>query len=138
MVTTWNVVSFLPPPAHLPVLEMASDTSGSWGCGAWHQLAWFQVCWDARSQNLPISVKEPIPILLASATWGRAWQGWQVICHCDNQAVLGCLNSRTSRQKDIMHLLRCLTFIEAWFYCFLHVYPKYINTKLNYLADDLS
>ena len=35
-VRQWNRKSFLPPPEHLPVLEIFSDASGSWGCGAWH------------------------------------------------------------------------------------------------------
>lgn len=29
----WNGVSFLPPPADLPCLQIASDASGSWDCG---------------------------------------------------------------------------------------------------------
>ena len=35
-----------------------------------------------------------------------------------------------------MHLLRCLVLIEATHQCFLH--PVYIDTKSNYLVDDLS
>ncbi len=35
-----------------------------------------------------------------------------------------------------MHLLCCLVFIEAHHQCFL--YPTYIDTKANHLADDLS
>ena len=35
-VEDWNGILFLPPPTHLPQLQMASDASGSWGCGAWH------------------------------------------------------------------------------------------------------
>lgn len=35
-----------------------------------------------------------------------------------------------------MHLLRCLVFIEVTHKCFL--YPTYVDTKANHLADDLS
>ena len=35
-----------------------------------------------------------------------------------------------------MHLLRCLVFIEAHYACYL--FPTYIDTKANHLADDLS
>ena len=35
-----------------------------------------------------------------------------------------------------MHLLRCLVFVEAFHHCYL--YPTYIDTKSNHLADDLS
>ena len=132
----WNGISFLPTPDQLPTLELTSDASGSWDCGAWHLRAWFQLPWDAQSQSLSIAEKELIPIILACAMWGKSWCGHRVICHCDNQVVVACLRSRTSKVKGIMHLLRCLVFVEARHRCSLH--PTYINTKLNHLADDLS
>ena len=70
-ISQWNGVSFLPTPSHLPAVEMASDASGSWGCGAWHNNLWFQLPWDSRSRPLSIAAKELLPILLACAIWGR-------------------------------------------------------------------
>ena len=135
-VEDWNGISFLPPPAHLPHLQMASDASGSWGCGAWHGHSWFQLRWDRRSADLPIMVKELIPIVLAGAVWGPAWYGRRVVCLCDNQAVVACLHSRSSRESHIMHMLRALAFVEAK-HSFV-VAAQYIDTKANHLADDLS
>ena len=132
----WNGVSFLLPPAHLPRVRMTSDASGSWGCGAWHGSAWFQVTWDHRSLPLLIAEKELIPIVLGCATWGQRWSGHLVECFCDNQVVISCIRSRTSRHKGIMHLLRCLVFVEARFG--FSIMPVYISTKANFLADDLS
>ena len=134
--TRWNGVSFLPPPSHLPMTEFTSDASGSWGCGAWHRLSWFQVQWGPRSQALSIAQKELIPIILACDAWGSSWHSQQVLCHCDNQVVVACLRSRTSKDRGLMHLLRCLVFVEAHTQCFLH--PTYIDTKANHLADALS
>ena len=57
-------------------------------------------------------------------------------CHCDNQVVVAALRGRTSKAKGIMHLLRCLVFIEAHNDC--NIYSSYIDTKSNHLADDLS
>ena len=76
-VVSWNGVSFLPPPPHLPQLLMASDVSGSWGCGAWYLSHWFQLQWDASSALLPIMVKELLAVVLACATWGLTWRGSQ-------------------------------------------------------------
>ena len=129
----WNGVSFLLQPGRLPTVDMTSDASGSWGCGAWHNRSWFQVQWGQRSQTLSIAEKELIPILLA---WGRAWSGHRVVCHCDNQVVVSCLRSRTCKHKGLMHLIRCLVFLEAWLG--FYIVPVYINTKANDLADDLS
>lgn len=135
-VQQWNGISFLQPPSCLPALEMTSDASGSWGCGAWHHNSWFQLCWDKRVQPLSIAEKELIPIILACATWGNTWHDCQVTCHCDNQVIVACLRSRTSKQKGIMHLLRCLVYIEATYG--FHLTAVYIDTKANFLADDLS
>ena len=59
-------------------------------------------------------------------------RGW----HCDNQAVVSCLQSRTSRHPTLMHLRRNLVYVEArsGFYLYL----VYIDTHANHLTDDLS
>lgn len=134
--TKWNGVSYLHPPASLPEVHVFSDASGSWGCAAWHGGAWFQVQWDVRVSSLSIAEMELIPIILACEVWGRSWAGCQVVCHCDNQAVVADLRSRTSKHKGMMHLLRCLVFVEASIQCAL--FPTYIDTNSNHLADDLS
>ena len=135
-VSCWNGISFLPNPHQLPLIHMASDASGHWGCGAFTGGRWFQVQWDDRTQSLPITVKELLPILLAGALWGHSWSNHRVVCHCDNQAVVACLLSRTSRHRGLMHLLRNLVFIEAH-HSFVLV-PRYIDRYSNHLADDLS
>ncbi len=132
----WNGTSLLTTPTHMPHVVMTSDASGSWGCGAWHLHLWFQLAWDYRSSLLTIAEKELLPIVLACATWGRLWHGHRVTCRCDNQAVVACLRSRTSRSGGLMHLLRCLSFVEA---CYnMHIDAVYIDTHANHLADDLS
>ena len=135
-IVQWNGVSFLPPPRWLPAQELATDASGSWGCWAWHEVHWFQVQWDRTSLPLPIVVKELLPIVLACEQWGAGWNGRLIRCHCDNQAVVACLRSRTSKNRHCLHMLRALALIEAR-HCF-HLQPQYINTRANHLADDLS
>ena len=105
------------PHSHLPQLDMSPDASGSWGCGAWRQSHWLQVQWGPQSQSLSITEKELVPIILACDLWGRAWQGRRVRCHCDNQVVVACLRSRTSKSEGLMHLLHCLVFEEAQHQC---------------------
>ena len=134
----WNGISYLPPPSFLPQLNLyfTTDASGSWGCGAWHGTSWFKVKWDSRAHHLGIAEKELIPIVIACFIWGNPWYGHQIRCYCDNQAIVACLHSRTSKQKGIMHLLRCLLFVEAQRNC--NLTPAYISTEANHLADDLS
>ena len=87
-------------------------------------------------REISLSQRSYFPSSWHVTSWGKSWCERQVICHCDNQVVVACLRSRTSKVKGIMHLLRCLVFIEAHYNCSLC--PAYITTKCNHLADDLS
>ena len=132
----WNGVSFLQPPQALPMVEITTDASGTWGCGAWHNTSWFQVPWDTRASSLSIAAKEFVPLILACAAWGQSWHACQVRCRCDNQVVVAALRTRSSRDSGVMHLLRCLIYVEAQIGCRLQ--GEYIDTHSNHLADDLS
>ena len=112
-ISEWNGVALMlrPTDEHL---HFSSDAAGSWGCGASWNRHWFQVQWDAQSLPLSITIKEMLPVILAAAIWGEQWHGKQAICYCDNQAVVAVLSSRTSREANLMHMLRCLFYIEAF------------------------
>ena len=72
----------------VPGGAVTSDASGSWGCGAYSGSQWFQLQWNHNLQSKSISVKEMVPIIIATAIWGRSWKGKLIICHCDNQSVV--------------------------------------------------
>ncbi len=132
----WNGISCFPQPPHRNYLTMTSDASGTWGCGAWHNTSWFQIQWDATAYPLTIAEKELIPIIIGCVVWGKTWENHGVTCFCDNQVVVASLSSKTSKHPGLMHLIRCLAFAEAKLNFTLH--PRYINTRANFLADDLS
>eukprot|EP00731_Ephydatia_muelleri_P011099 Em0005g1685a len=79
-----------------PTSEFASDASGSWGCGAHTTDSWIQIRWDEQSLPFSITIKELLPIMVAAVVWGTRWRAQKVLCHCDNQAVVAILNSRSS------------------------------------------
>ena len=58
-----------------------------------------------------------------------------MLCHCDNQVEVAAIQSRTSAQTQIMHLLRCLFFIEASSNFSLAM--EYITSTDNAIADAL-
>lgn len=118
--------SFLLPLSYLSYT--LCPTPRLWG---WHQRSWLQWQWDVRGQQLSIAEKELIPIILEGAIWG----GRQVICHCDNQVVVACIRSCSSKHPGLMHLLRCLLFVEAQSQ--FHSHPLYNNTVANHLAEEL-
>ena len=119
-------------------LSIVSDASGSWGCAAIFSQEWFQLRWEglgeARQQT--ITVKELLPIVIAAALWGAQWAGKTVRAQCDNAAVVAVLRSRTSRESEVMHLLRCLAFLEAKHSCCM--VATHIQGSQNILADALS
>ena len=111
----WNGRALLPHPTRDPV-EFASDASGSWGCGAWSDAQWFQVEWPHGGVE-HITFKELAAAVMALAIWGRAWRGQSVWGKCDNMAAVQVVGSRLCKDPTLMHLLRCLFFLEAHFQC---------------------
>ncbi len=55
--------------AHLNV-QLTSDAPGKCGCGAFYDRHWFQLQWQESVQQMHITTKELIPIVLAAAIWG--------------------------------------------------------------------
>ena len=133
--STWNGSSLI-VHNNSDEAHVTSDASGSWGCGAWHGSKWFQLPWEQSMSPLHIAAKELIPIIVAAAIWGQEWKGKRVISHCDNMAVVAVINSRYSKDEYLMHMLRCLFFIEAHHQFLLSA--VHIAGVKNTLADSLS
>ena len=131
----WNGVAVFPLSAP-PSFDITSDASGQWGCGAWSLTSWFQFQWPPTASQHHISFLELFAVLLACAVWGNRWHGSRVRCLCDNQAAVHTIASRSSRDPTLMHLLRCLFFMEAWFQ--FELVAVHIPGTLNTRADDLS
>ena len=64
------------------------------------------------------------------------WNNQQVVVHCDNEAAVVVLNSGYSRDPHIMHLLRALIFIKAWYQ--INMTVCHISSKVNMVADAIS
>ena len=135
-VQDWNGIALFPrlPPGPTVI----SDASGSWGCGAFcpDTLMWFQQQWSPGFISSSIAVKELVPIVIGAAIWGNKWRGTVVLFKSDNQAVVTALNSRSARNPQLSHLLRCLFFFEAH-HQFEHR-AQHIAGRLNVAADALS
>ena len=52
-------------------------------------LGWFRGQWP---EDVDISVKELVPVVIAAALWGRHWTSEHVCFHSDNMAVVSILN----------------------------------------------
>lgn len=123
-------------PPESPAFTLVSDASGSWGCGAVPGTRWFQLPWPASWQNIPISPKELVPIIVAVALWGPLWAGSKVRCLCDNMAVVYAVNKGAAKDPHLMRLLHILAFWCAMFNIIL--VAQYLAGALNTSADALS
>ena len=119
-----------------PQISVTSDASGTWGYGAYEGDKWLQFEWPTTMEASHISVREMIPVVMAAALWGQYWTGKSVRFFSNNSAVVALINSGSSRENSLMHLMRCLTFIMAK-YNFV-VSGAHIRGIHNDLADALS
>ena len=76
-------------------ITLTTDASGQWGCGGFIEpiMAWFEWQWDMHIINDSIAVKDLFPILLATALYGKHWKDCNILCRCDNQAVVTVVRS---------------------------------------------
>ena len=135
----WNGVSIMSALCRRPVNAwLTSDASGSWGCGAYFRRCWFSFSWIACPSwgDVPIAVKELLPIVVSCALWGQQMSSLHVRCRCDNAAVVAMINRHTSRHPVATHLLRCLFFICARYAVSLTA--EHLPGHLNGAADALS
>ena len=131
----WNGIALMPELVTL-AHPLKTDASGAWGCGASWGSQWFQWRWEGQSQEWAIAQKELLPILFAMVIWGGEWGGRRVECHCDNAAVVSVVNTGQSKDKVLMHLLRCMFFVAAKLH--LHLHAIHVPGHTNVAADALS
>ena len=136
----WNGKSFFLFEEETAASELGlfTDASGSHGWGAYYakEGRWLQGSWDSNMQDLSIEYKELYAILAACSTWGHMWSRMRIAIHCDNQAVVSCLASGTSKSVPVMSLIRKLFLVCAQ-HNFL-VVARHVPGKANTIADSLS
>ncbi|XP_053395182.1 uncharacterized protein LOC123542500 isoform X1 [Mercenaria mercenaria] len=89
------------------VLCLYTDSSNI-GFGGYLGNYWFAEEWPKTWYNLHISLKELFPIVLALEFWAPKMQNKCINFFCDNIAVVGLINKQTSRDPNIMCLVRRL------------------------------
>jgi hypothetical protein len=115
---------------------LSSDASGSLGFGVYYDGEWFNGSWLPLQQPLCIAYKELFPIVLACHVWGTSWARKRVEFQGDNTAVVSVIMSGTSKDEQLMHLLRALYLVSTHYN--FQVTAKHVPGKTNRLADALS
>ena len=133
----WNGISmFWDVCKNTADVTVTSGASGSWGCGVLWKSKWFHFPWPSSLHDLPIAIKELVPVVVAAALFGHEWKGLLVEFKVDNMTVVHVLNNTYSKDQHLMHLIRTLVFLasrfEFWFSA------SHIEGKANIIADALS
>ena len=134
---TWNGISMMAGAPRQWEASVTSDASGGWGCGAFSSAGeWFQLQWPPSWGKLHITIKELLPVVVSIALWGSSWRGKRVRCRSDNAAVVAILNSGSSKDERVMHLLRSLFLFLASYD--VSIFAEHIAGVDNRPADALS
>ena len=111
----WDIILSFPILEPLPDFAVGLDASGVIGYGAFMAKEWFNGRWSPLQLPLSIAYNELFPVV-----WGPCWSHRRILFHIHNEAVVHILNSQTSKDPNIMHLLcnllkvaACLSFILA-------------------------
>ena len=99
----------------------------SFGCGAVWGTLWLQGVWPPEWNTVSIMVKELVPVVLASALWGKHWAGQLMHFHIDNISVVATLGKGSSKEPSgiVMHF-------------HFHYKAYHIPGSLNVFADQIS
>ena len=73
-----------------------------------HNNEWFNGALSMKQAPHGIAYKELFPIVLASVLWGSQWQQQRVQFQCDNENVVAVLRTGSSRDANMMQLIRQL------------------------------
>ena len=84
----------------------------------------------------PVDGTLPQRNFFSVVVWGRQWVGRRLECLCDNMAMVAVINSGRSKDRTIVHLLRCLFFVSAHLNVFVHA--SHVAGAQNVAADALS
>ena len=118
-------------------VKIYSDASGSHGFAAVLGRLWFAGSWPStwwKTQN--IFFLDLIPVFLALFIWADTLSNKMVILRVDNEALVHTINSQTSKDSQVMFIIRELVLL-----CLcrnIQVKAVHIKGVENKLADALS
>ena len=118
------------------VLQLFTDAAGGVGYGALCGSAWFHGRWPEAWRLFSVSVLELYPIMAAVVVWSDSWANKNVCFFTDHESLVPIINNQTSRDPNIMALLRPLVLTCLRFN--INFTARHIPGRYNILADKLS
>ena len=117
-------------------LHLYTDASGSQGYGAILGKKWFFGAWPESVKGWNITILELYPIVAAVCIWVDIFRDKCICFHTDNMALVHVINKQTSKEPQVMKLIRKLVMM-----CLRHnvlFKADHVPGVYNGLADALS
>ena len=95
-----------------PAFQLFTDAS-QLGYGCYWRGHWLYGPWSRQRAARDIQWKELFAILVAATVWASHWRRKRLLVHCDNQAVVDICRTGTSKNTELMRLIRTLFFTAA-------------------------
>ena len=117
-------------------LKFYTDAVQSLGFGIVFGRKWAYGKWPADWTHKNIAFLELFPIVLGVQMWGDSLANKRILFFTDNDSVVHVINQQTSKNKELLYLLRQLVLT-----CLRHnvlFRARHIRGKKNILADCLS
>ena len=124
------------------VLQLFTDSSGNpnLGCGTYFDGYWVQFQWPNHWGALPMiknmALLELVPVVLALFVWAQLLQNKRILLRIDNSALVSIINKRTSKDKQIMILIRPLVLLTMQYN--IQFKALHIQGLHNEISDALS
>ena len=117
-------------------LALYTDSAQSIGYGAIYSTKWLYGVFPSSWHSFNITFLELYPIVLAVNLWGSLWKNHCILFLTDNEALTFIINRQSSKDTDILKLVRCL--VLACHHYNILFQAKHIRGQNNVLADALS
>ena len=117
-------------------LKFYTDAAQSLGFGIVFGRKWAYGKWPVDWTHKNIAFLELFPIVLGVQMWGDSLANKRILFFTDNDSVVHVINQQTSKNKELLYLLRQLVLT-----CLRHnvlFRVRHIRGKKNILADCLS
>lgn len=136
LLSFWNGSSIIQSsPVSSDCLCLFTDASFL-GLGGYFRGSWFSSSWPDNQLPHNIATLELFAVYVAITIWGTELCNKQIIIHSDNEAIVQAFNFGSSRNKQLMSLIRAIFFSSVRFN--ISVTLKHVPGSSNLYADLLS
>ena len=122
-------IGFYTDASKNPKLRFGCYFDRKWTFGQWER-------GFIATQDPSIAYLELYALCVGILMWRKELMDQKILIHCDNVSVVHMVNGMTSSCRNCMYLLRILMLDNLL--CNWIIQVKYVATKQNYLADNLS